>query len=69
MYVLLGDDDPAQRLLLRRALASLGVEVREARNGQEALDLLQEGLPQAVLTDLHMPFMDGLALTRRVKAL
>ena len=69
MYVLLVDDEPGQRFLLTRALASLGVEVREARNGQEALGLLEEGLPQVVLTDLHMPLMDGLELTRRVKAL
>ncbi|MFN4071569.1 MAG: response regulator, partial [Thermus caldifontis] len=52
-----------------RALEPLGVEVQEARNGQEALDLLRDGLPHVVLTDLHMPLMDGLELTRRIKAL
>lgn len=67
--VLVVDDEPIQRLLLMRALEPLGVEVQEARNGQEALDLLKDGLPQVVLTDLHMPVMDGLELTRRVKAL
>ncbi len=67
--VLLVDDDPIQRLLLMRALEPLGVEVQEARNGQEALDLLRDGFPHVVLTDLHMPVMDGLELTRKVKAL
>jgi putative two-component system response regulator len=64
--VLLVDDEPIQRLLLMRALEPLGVEVQEARNGQEALDLLRDSLPHVVLTDLHMPIMDGLELTRMV---
>ena len=37
--VLVAEDDPVQRLLLRRALEPLGVEVRLARHGREALDL------------------------------
>ncbi|TFU16552.1 HD-GYP domain-containing protein [Thermus tengchongensis] len=69
MRVLVVDDDPVQRLLLMRALAPLEVEVQEARNGQEALDLLRDGFPHVVLTDLHMPLVDGLELTRRIKAL
>lgn len=67
--VLVVDDDPLQRLLLVRALGPLGLEVREARNGQEALDLLGDGLPQVVVTDVHMPVMGGLELTRHLKAL
>ncbi|WP_117237598.1 response regulator [Thermus sediminis] len=68
MRVLLVDDEPLQRLLLMRALAPLGVEVGEARNGREALDLLQEKPFHLVLTDLHMPVMDGLELTQALKA-
>ena len=67
--VLVAEDDPVQRLLLRRALEPLGVEVRLARHGREALDLALEAPPHLVLTDLHMPYMDGLELTRRLKAL
>ena len=67
--VLVAEDDPVQRLLLRRALEPLGVEVRLARHGREALDLALEAPPHLVLTDLHMPHMDGLELTRRLKAL
>ncbi|GAA6747893.1 response regulator [Thermus brockianus] len=69
MRLLVVDDDSVQRRLLMRALAPLEVEVVEARNGQEALGLLRDGLPHAVLTDLHMPVMDGLTLTRRLKEL
>ncbi|AFV75489.1 putative domain HDIG-containing protein [Thermus oshimai JL-2] len=68
MRVLVVDDEPTQRLLLMRALAPLGVEVAEARNGKEALDLLREKFFHLVLTDLHMPVMDGLELIRAVKA-
>ncbi|BBL82245.1 HD-GYP domain-containing protein [Thermus thermophilus] len=67
--VLVAEDDPVQRLLLRRALEPLGVEVRLAHHGREALDLALEAPPHLVLTDLHMPHMDGLELTRRLKAL
>ena len=68
MRVLLVDDEPLQRLLLMRALEPLGVEVSEARNGREALDLFKEKPYHLVLTDLHMPLMDGLELTRAIKA-
>ena len=68
MRVLLVDDEPLQRLLLMRALEPLGVEVSEARNGREALDLFAEKPYHLVLTDLHMPLMDGLELTRAIKA-
>ena len=68
MRVLVVDDDPVQRRLLMRALAPLEVEVWEARNGKEALDLLRDRLPHVVLTDLHMPVMDGLELTQNLKA-
>jgi putative two-component system response regulator len=66
--VLLVDDEPLQRLLLMRALEPLGVEVSEARNGREALDLFKEKPYHLVLADLHMPLMDGLELTRAIKA-
>ena len=52
--VLVAEDDPVQRLLLRRALEPLGVEVRLARHGREALDLALEArllLLQPLLRD------------------
>ncbi len=67
MRVLVVDDDPLARRLLMRALEGLAGEVLEARNGREALDLL-EGV-DLVLTDLHMPILDGLGLLAEVKRL
>lgn len=67
--ILVADDDPVLRRLLVRALSPLEAEVVEARNGREALDLWEEAQPDLVLSDVHMPGMDGLALTERLKAL
>lgn len=66
--VLLVEDSPVALAILTRILkASPDIEiVGTARTGQEALDLLPEAQPQVICTDLHMPQMDGLELTRRV---
>lgn len=66
--VLLVEDSPVALAVLTRILkASPDIEiVGTARTGQEALDLLPEARPQVICTDLHMPQMDGLELTRRV---
>ena len=60
--VLLVEDDPATRELVRRALEGDGWIVREARNGKEALDSLKELKPDLILLDLMMPQMDGFEL-------
>ncbi len=57
--VLIVDDDPAARELLRRLLAAEGFRVIEAENGRVALDRLREGVPGLILLDLMMPEMDG----------
>jgi CheY-like chemotaxis protein len=58
--VLVVDDDPAAREVLRRTLRREGWQVGEAANGREALDLLARGgRPGLVLLDLMMPEMDG----------
>lgn len=43
-------------------------QVRSCRSAEEALDLLREATPAAVVTDIHLPGLDGLALTRALRA-
>jgi GAF domain-containing protein/CheY-like chemotaxis protein len=57
--VLVVDDDPGVRTLLRRMLEPEGYAVVEAENGRVALDRLRELTPSVVLLDLMMPEMDG----------
>ena len=61
--VMVVDDEPLVRSLCRRMLEDAGFKVYEAGDGVEALALLAElGRVDAVITDLMMPHMDGLAL-------
>jgi len=71
--VLVVDDNETNRLILRHYLTYWGLDVREADGGQAALVELEAahgaGWPyDAVLTDLHMPGMDGYALARAMNA-
>ena len=69
--ILLVEDQPDVRKLVRTLLASLGYQVLEAEDGNEALALVQQaGEPfQLMLTDLVMPGMNGLELAARLIAL
>jgi PAS domain S-box-containing protein len=62
------DDLPENRELLRGALESDGWTVEEAGNGLEALDRLEQRRPDAILLDLMMPEMDGIAFVERLRA-
>lgn len=57
--VLVVDDEPAIQRLVSALFKTEGYEVRTARNGQEALDLLQDWQPDLIVLDLMMPVMDG----------
>jgi signal transduction histidine kinase/CheY-like chemotaxis protein len=57
--VLIVDDDPATREMLRRTVAKRGWTVVEAADGREALTRLEQATPAIVLLDLMMPGMDG----------
>ena len=65
--VLVVDDQPDNRSVLRSLLLPLGFEIREAANGEECLGLLGEFQPHLVLIDLVMPVMDGFEATRRMR--
>ena len=57
--ILVVDDDPINRSLLRRHLEANGHEIEEAQNGLEALDVLRRTRCDVVLLDIMMPVMDG----------
>lgn len=66
--VLLVEDTPFLRTAFGRLLRLHGFDVREATDGRQALDCLEDFRPCFVLTDLMMPVMDGYALIRALHA-
>lgn len=66
--VLVVDDEPDYRFLLRRLLRDHDLDVVEAANGERALEAIEAQLPDLVITDLRMPVMDGAELVRRLRA-
>jgi len=66
--VLLVEDDRAGRLLYADWLIDAGFRVEQAHNGLQALERALDLLPDAILTDLNIPGIDGYELTRRLKA-
>lgn len=66
--ILIVDDNPANLKLARFVLASEGYDVHTATDAEEALAVLQTHRPRLILMDLQLPGMDGLELTRRLKA-
>jgi len=65
--VLLVEDDRDGRLLFVEWLRQAGFRVAAAHNGLQALERAFELVPDAILTDLHIPGIDGYELTRRLK--
>lgn len=66
--ILVVDDDEQERESITRRLTAAGFEVQHAANGQDALDVLDRQWFPLVITDWHMPVMDGLALTQTLRA-
>lgn len=67
--VLVVEDEGDTRQVICELLSSLGHEPAEARDGMEALERFQEDAYDIVVTDMAMPRMDGIELTRRLKAM
>ena len=65
--LLIVDDKPLNRQLLVKLLSPLGFELREANNGQEAVDISLEWEPQLIWMDMRMPVMDGYEATKQIK--
>ena len=66
--ILIVDDKETNRKLLVKLLKPLGFEVREAVDGQEAVDVWELWDPHLILMDMRMPVMDGYQATRQIKA-
>jgi len=66
--ILIVDDNPQNLKLAKVILVAEGYEVRTAIDAEDALQILESFAPALILMDLQLPRMDGLELTRRLKA-
>jgi CheY-like chemotaxis protein len=66
--ILMVDDNPGNMKLLSFILGKQGYDVRVAGDAEQALSVLKEFRPRLILMDVQLPGMDGLELTRRLKA-
>ena len=66
--ILVVDDEPQITRVLKTTLSSQGYGVRTASDGDEALQMLKEWIPDLVITDLRMPNLGGLELCRQIRA-
>jgi two-component system, chemotaxis family, chemotaxis protein CheY len=67
-HLLLVDDSPTIRNILRIYLMNLGCQLHEADSGLTALAVLDKHPISLVISDINMPGMDGLALVRKIRA-
>ncbi len=66
---LIVDDSSVIRKVARRILEGLEFEIREAEDGEQALNVCRERLPEAILLDWNMPKMDGYDFLRSLRKL
>ena len=68
--ILIVDDEANQRLMLEQALRALADDwsIATAASGQEALAAVEQQVPDLIITDYHMPVMNGLELIARVRS-
>lgn len=67
--ILYVEDNPDNRMLVRRILLSEDYGLLEAQNAAQALDVLKDAHPDLILMDINMPDMDGYTLTSRIKTM
>jgi len=65
--VMIVDDSAMDRKIMRQALEELGVNIIEAKDGMEALNLLKQNDVDAMLIDIEMPRMDGYTLAQEIR--
>jgi two-component system KDP operon response regulator KdpE len=66
--ILVVDDDPQIRRVLRTALVAQDYEAIDARNGEEAIERLREEKPDLIILDVNMPRMNGLEACRAIRS-
>jgi CheY-like chemotaxis protein len=66
--VLVAEDNADSRDAMRTLLESLDYRVVEARDGEEAVSIAREKLPDLILMDMMMPLLDGFTATRELRA-
>ncbi|MCU0513577.1 MAG: response regulator transcription factor [Anaerolineae bacterium] len=66
--ILVVDDEKTIREVVRRYLELEGYAIKEAETGMQALALLRDGPPDLLVLDIMLPGMDGLAITRKLRA-
>jgi CheY-like chemotaxis protein len=66
--ILVADDSPGGRELVRTILEQGGYQVLEASNGAEALESAREFHPDLIILDLHMPQLDGFGVIRQLRS-
>jgi two-component system cell cycle response regulator DivK len=65
--ILVAEDNPVDRELLRELLEARGYNVMEAPDGQEALRMIEESRPDILLVDIGMPVLGGFAVMRKIR--
>ena len=65
--IVVADDDRVVRRIVSVKLSGLGCEIEEAEDGQEALELLEQEVPDLLITDALMPRVGGMQLVRSVR--
>jgi CheY-like chemotaxis protein len=66
--ILIAEDNPVNRELLRELLEMQGYEILEACNGQEALIIIEQNRPDLLVLDLGMPVLDGFGTIQRIRS-
>ncbi len=65
--ILIAEDNPVNRELLRELLEMRGHTVAEACDGEEALGMIEQSQPDLVLLDIGMPLLDGFGVIRKIR--
>jgi two-component system, cell cycle response regulator DivK len=68
MKILYIEDNPLNLRLVRKILVDFGYEILEAATGKAGLEIIEKDPPALILMDVNLPDIDGLEVTRRLKA-